>query len=200
VGDHALFRVGRDAVVGAAARAIPKRGASNLTLAELAEALNVDEAAVTYWFQEPSQVLITLVEMRSNWFLDQARARMAVLETQAERLRELLEMSAADHDATFSIELWKLSLHVHAARVVRQSLADAQRRTIAAIIRAGQRTGEFGPASPDQVALVLASLISGFSVGLTLGDEAITPEVMLDTLLDVAERLLGIEFEPRPAA
>ncbi len=62
------------------------------------------------------------------------------------------------------------------------------------MVRAGQRSGEFGPASPDKVALVLAALISGFSVNATLGDPEVTPEVMLDTLLGVAERLFGVEF------
>ena len=63
-------------------------------------------------------------------------------DSQTERLREFLELSAADHDATNWIELWRLCRpqRVRARRHARP-MADAHRRTIAGIIRAGQRTG-----------------------------------------------------------
>jgi AcrR family transcriptional regulator len=197
--ENNLPRVGWIDVVNMAAQTIPERGIANLTLADLAESLNADVSQVTYWFQDPGQVLIALAEIRNNWFLDEVRARMAMLDTQSERLREFLEMSAADHDATIWIELWRLSSRNDSARRARQALADANRRTIAGIIRAGQRSGEFGSASPDKVALVLAALISGFSINATLNDPAVTPEVMLAILQDAAERLLGADLAPAPA-
>ena len=119
---------------------------------------------------------------------------MADDDSQTERLCHFIELSAADHEATFLIELWRLSCRNEDARQARQAQADAFRRTIAGIIRAGQRTGEFGAVSPDKVALVLAALIAGFSVNATLNDEAVTPDFMLATLLDAAEQLLGVEF------
>ena len=195
--DQRLPRAGWGDVVGAAAVLIPDRGIANLTLSDLAEALKTEESAVRYWFQDAGQVLIALTEIRNNWLLDEARARMASDESQTERLRDFIELCAADHEATFHIELCRLSQRDESARRARQTQADAFRRTIAGIIRAGQRTGEFGAVSPDKVALVLASLISGFAVNVTLGDPAVTPEVMLATLLDAAERLLAVKFEPR---
>jgi len=196
--DQRLPGAGWGDVVAAAAVLIPERGIANVTLSDLAEALKTEESAVRYWFQDAGQVLIALTEIRNNWLLDEARARMASDESQTERLRDFIELCAADHEATFHIELCRLSQRDEAARRARQTQTDAFRRTIAGIIRAGQRTGEFGAVSPDKVALVLASLISGFSVNVTLGDPAVTPEVMLATLLDTAERLLAVEFEPRP--
>ena len=195
--ERSLPRVGWGDVVGVAAQAITERGIANLTLADLAASLKVDVPAVTYWFQDPGQLLVTLAEIRNRWFLDEVSARMATAETQAERLREFLEMCAADHDATYWIELWRLGTRDDSARQARQALDESMRRTIAGIIRAGQRSGEFGMASPDKAALVLAALVSGFSIHATLGDPALTPEIMLDILLDVAERLLRVEFEPR---
>jgi len=195
--EHALPRVGWGDVVGMAARLMPERGIAKLTLGDLAEALKTDESAVTYWFQDAGQVLVAMAEIRNNWFLDEARSRMAKDDSQTERLRHFIELSAADHDATILIELWRLSERDEPARQARQAQADAFRRTIAGIIRAGQRTGEFGAVSPDKVALILAALISGFSITATLRDPAVTPEVMLATLLDTAEQLLGVEFGPR---
>lgn len=195
--EQSLPRVGWQDVVGAAAQLIPKRGIKNLSLTDLAVALKTQESAVMYWFQDAGQVLIALAEIRNNWLLDEARARMVTEESQTARLRDFIELCAADHDATFHIELWRLSQRDEAARNARQVQIDAFRRTIAGIIRAGQRTGEFGAVSPDQVALVLAGLISGFSVSVTLGDAEVSPEAMLSMLLDAAERLLGVEFASR---
>ena len=192
--EPALPRVNWADVVAVAGRLLPKRGIGRLTLAEIAQELKTDEAAVSYWFQDPGQILIALAEIRNNWFLDEARTRMANDDSQTERLRHLIELSAADHDSSVLIELWRLSVRDDRARQARQAQTDAFRRTIAGIIRAGQRTGEFGPVSPDKVALVLAALISGFSIPATLKDPAVTPEVMLATLLDAAEALLGVDF------
>jgi AcrR family transcriptional regulator len=194
--EHALPRTNWADVVGVAGRLIPERGIANLTLKDLADALKTDESAVAYWFQDPGQVLIALAEIRNKWFLDEARARMSSDDSQTERLRHFIELSAADHEATVLIELWRLSSRDEPAREARQAQTDAFRRTIAGIIRAGQRTGEFGPVSPDKVALILAALISGFSINATLDDPAVTPEFMLATLLDAAEQLLGAEFGP----
>jgi AcrR family transcriptional regulator len=194
VAEHILPKIGWGDVVGAAAQLIPKRGIAKLSLSDLAEALEAEESAVLYWFQDAGEVLVALSEIRNNWFLDEARARMAEDESQTERLRHFIELSAADHEATFLIELWRLSYRNEDARQARQAQADAFRRTIAGIIRAGQRTGEFSAVSPDKVALVLAALIAGFSVNATLHDEEVTPDFMLETLLDAAEQLLGVEF------
>lgn len=193
--DAELPKVGWGTVVTVGSRVIRDGGIGALDLSELATELGTEPAAITYWFQEPGQLLVAVMEMRQNWFLDEARARMAPLTSQADRLREFIELSVADYDAAFWIELWRLSATDEAARHSRQTLTDAYRRTIAGIIRAGQRSGEFGPVSPDKVALVLASLIAGFSVSATLGDPTVTPEMMLETLLDACERLLDIEFK-----
>ena len=193
--DHQLPKVGWGDVVAVGARAIPEQGINRLSLQDVAAELGVEESAVTYWFEDVGQVLVAVMEIRKNWFLDEARARMASLETQTERLRAFLELSAADHDAIFWIELWRLASSDDSARRARQSLSDSYRRIIAGMIRAGQRSGEFGPVSPDKVALVLAALISGLGVNATLADPEVTPEVMLDTLLSAAEHLLEIEFD-----
>jgi hypothetical protein len=64
------------------------------------------------------------------------------------------------------------------------------------VIREGQRTGEFGPADPDDVALLLASLIDGLAVQVTLRDPAVTRERMLECALEMAESLLDCELGP----
>jgi AcrR family transcriptional regulator len=198
--EHRVPRVGWGRIVQVGAELIWRNGMTRFELADVARELGVEVSEVTYWFAEPTDVLIAVLDIRKNWFLDEVRTRMAPLPTQSARLRELIEMTVVDQEATFFIELWRLARKDDALRRARQSLSDEYRKTIASIIRAGQQTGEFGQkASPDKVALVLASLLTGFSVNLTLGDPAVTPESMLETLLDTAGRLLDTEFSPAPA-
>lgn len=192
-----LPAVGWGDVVATGAYAIQERGIANVTLEDLALELGVEPSAVSYWFADAAQVLEAVMEIKMNWFLDEARARMSVHDSQTERLREFLELSAADHDAVNWIEIWRLAVRNESARAARQSMADAHRRTIAGIIRAGQRTGEFGAASPDKVALILDSLVVGYSVSATLKDSEVSPSGMHDTLLDVAGRLLGVDLASR---
>ncbi len=191
MGEHRLPTVGFGSVVMAGAEAIMERGASSFSLADLAEKLDVSTSEISYWVDDPTGVLIAVLEIRKNWFLDQARERMSALPTQTARLRELIEMTVADRESTFWIELWKVALRDERARQARQALSDEYRKTVVGIIRAGQKSGEFGSASPDKVALVLTALLIGFSVSMTLKDPAVTQEFALETLFNVCEKLLG---------
>jgi AcrR family transcriptional regulator len=189
-----LPRVGWGGIVMTGAELIAERGIARLELADIAARLEVEPSEVSYWFEQPGEVLVAVMEIRKNWFLDEARARMATRDTYPGRLRELIEMTIADRESTYWIELWKLSLRDESAREARQRLSDEYRRSVAAVIRAGQREGEFGSASPDKAALVLSSLLTGFSVNLTLNDPDVIAESTLGTMLDVAERLLDVEL------
>jgi AcrR family transcriptional regulator len=192
--EHKLPHVGWGEVVMAGAELIAARGIARTELSDVAEHAGADISDVSYWFADPGQVLVAVMEIRKNWFLDHARARMASRQTHTQRLRELIEMTIADGEATYWIELFRLASRNDEARQARQRLSDEYRRGVAAVIRAGQREGEFGSASPDKVALVLSSLLTGFSMNLTLNDPDVTRESTLATMLGVCERLLRVEF------
>ena len=186
-------RVRWDAVVQVAARQIREEGIGRLDLAEIAGELDVAPEAVTYWFGDETEVLISVMQIRQRWFLDQADARFAQLPTYAERLKALIDLCVADYDVAYWIELWKLGLRDGRARAARQTLRGAYRDLFARLIRAGQRNGEFAQVSPDQVALVLVSLVVGLSVDVTVSDPS-RAERMRAVLTEVSERLLDVEL------
>lgn len=68
------------------------------------------------------------------------------------------------------------------------------RHTIAAVVRYGRERGEFGPADPEEFAVLLASLLDGLAVQIALGDREVTPERVRTLALKLAERELGCEF------
>jgi AcrR family transcriptional regulator len=182
-----------DQVLQAAAVQIRRDGIARLDLAEIAADLNVAPEAVRYWYADETEVLISVMQIRQRWFLDQADARFAQLSSYAERLNALIELCVADYDVTYWIELWKAGLRDGRARTARQTLRTAYRDLFARLIRGGQRAGEFAQVSPDQVALVLVSLVVGLSVEVTVSDPE-RAERMQAVLVEASERLLDVDL------
>jgi len=186
-------RVPWDDVVQVAAGQIRKDGIARLDLEAIAARLNVAPEAVRYWYADEAEVLISVMQIRQRWFLDQADARFAQLPSYAERLKALIELCVADHDVTYWIELWKLALRNGRARAARQTLRTAYRDLFARLIRGGQRNGEFAQVSPDQVALVLVSLVVGLSVEVTVSEPE-RAERMQEILIEASQRLLDVDL------
>ena len=65
----------------AAAREIGQRGIAALDLDDVAADLGVAPEAVRYWFQDETEALISIMQIRQRWFLDEADARLAALPT-----------------------------------------------------------------------------------------------------------------------
>jgi len=101
---------------------------------------------------------------------------------------------AEEYDWTLWIELWARALRDPASRQARQRLDNPWREELAAVIRAGRGTGEFGDADADEVALLLSSLLDGLAVQATLHDPDVTRDRMLRWALEMAESLLDCEL------
>ena len=101
---------------------IREEGIARLDLDAIAASLNVAPKAVSYWFADETEVLVSIMQIRQRWFLDEADARFAQLPSYAERLKALIELCVADYDVTYWIELWKLGLRDGRARMARQTL------------------------------------------------------------------------------
>jgi AcrR family transcriptional regulator len=175
------------------ARHIREQGFATVDLDAIAAELDVTPEAVRYWFSDETELLLSIMQIRQRWFLDEADARLAPLVTNTERLKALIDLCVADHDVTYWIELWKAGLRDDRAARARQTLSGGYRDLFARLIRSGQRSGEFAAVSPDQVALVLVGLVVGLAVEATVCEPA-HDDVMHDVLAGAAERLLGVEI------
>ena len=176
------------------AKHIRDRGLAGTDLEEIAKEMAVRPEAVRYWFPDETEMLIALLETRQRWFIDTVQTRLAPLPTQAEKLRELLEVCAQHFNATYWMELWKLGLREPRAREARQHLTDRYREMIARVVSSGQRSGEFGAVSPGQVGLVISALVVGLNVEATLGEETGDVERIFRIMLLTAERLLQVDL------
>ena len=147
-----------------------------------------------YWFRSKDELLAEALTFDEERFYVEMRERIHLLERPRDRLRFMIEASAAEYDWILWIELWTRALRDPASRQARQRLDNRWREEIAAVIRAGQGAGEFGDVDADEVALLLGSLLDGLAVQATLHDPDVSRERMLRCALEMAESLLDCEL------
>jgi len=173
---------------------IAERGIAATRIADVAERAGTSPPAVLYWFDSKDELLAEALTVDEERFYGKLTGRLEALANPRERLRLLLESSAEEYDSRLWMEIWTRALRDQSTRRVRRRLDQRWRAQIAEVIRDGQRAGEFADADPDDVALVLASLIDGLAVQVTLEDPDVPKERMLSRVLDMAESLLGCEL------
>jgi len=188
--------VRRPQLLEAAAAVIAERGIASTRIADIAERAGTSSPAILYWFESKDELLAEALTVEEERFYRQLTDRMEELESPSDKLRLMLESSAEEYDWTLWMELWTRALRDRSTLAARRRLDDRWRAQIAEVIRQGQRAGEFGEADAEEVAVVLASLIDGLAVQVTLGDPAVSPERMLARTLDIAERLLQANLGP----
>lgn len=191
----AIDHIRRPQILRAAAEVITERGLAATRIADVAERAGTSAPAVIYWFKTRERLLTEALIADEDSFGEELDARLAELPDASARMRYLVEASTSDGDLSLWIELWARSLHDADAATERQRLDDAWRGRIAAIVAAGQESGEFAAAiDPDEAALRIATLIDGLSVQLTLGDTAVSEERTRRICLDFAGMQLGADL------
>jgi AcrR family transcriptional regulator len=187
-----LDHVRRPAILAAAAEVIRERGLSDTRVVDVAERAGTSAPAVLYWFASKGELLSVALTAAEENFYQQLDERLAELDSARDRMVALIESATGtgDYDAALWMDLWAKALRDEDLAGIREQLDERWRGTIAAIVRDGQEGGEFGPTDPDQLALLLASLLDGFAVQIALGDSVGTP----DRAREIALRLAGSEL------
>jgi AcrR family transcriptional regulator len=189
-----IDHVRRPQLLEAAAGVIAERGIAATRIADVAERAGTSAPAVLYWFDSKDELLAEALTVDEERYSRKLKERLEALASPRERLRLLLESSAEEYDSRLWMEIWTRALHDRSTARARRRLDQRWRAQIAELVRDGQRAGEFGEADADDVALVLASLIDGLAVQVTLGDPAVTKERMLERAVEIAESLLDCEL------
>jgi AcrR family transcriptional regulator len=191
-----LDHVRRPAILAAAAEVIRERGLENTRVVDVAERAGTSAPSVLYWFASKGELLTVALTAAEENFYQQLHASLEELASARDRIVRLIESASGtgDYDAALWIDLWARALRDEEMAGIREQLDLRWRRTIAAIVKEGQDAGEFGPTDPDQLALLLGSLLDGLSVQIALGDPAGTPERARELCLRLAGRELGCDL------
>jgi AcrR family transcriptional regulator len=197
-----LDHVRRPAILSAAAEVIRERGIGNTRVVDVAERAGTSAPAVLYWFASKAELLSVALTSAEENFYEQLDERLAALDSPRDRLVAVIDPGdgTGDYDPALWMELWAQALRDEELAGIREQLDERWRGTIARIVREGQEAGEFGPTDPDQLALLLASLLDGFSVQIALGDSEGTPERAREICLRLAGAELGCDLMALEAA
>ncbi len=193
-----LSRKRRQQILEAAVEVIVERGVCKARIADVAERAGTSAPLVLYYFESKDRLLNEALAFAEDRFYLAIFAEMTDLETASERLVRLIELTCG-HESTADLlredlalwtELWSRALRDKAAARKRAALDRRWRRTIADIVREGQRAGEFGDVDADKFAMFLASLLDGMVLQHFLEDPEAGYEQARDICVSVACRYL----------
>jgi AcrR family transcriptional regulator len=191
-----LDHVRRPELLNAAAAVIRRRGLARARVVDVAEEAGTSAASVLYYFASKAELVKEALTATEERYYEELAVELAGTDSARERLVLIVESSygEGDYDAALWMELWARALRDAELAGTRAELDRRWRRTIAEVVRYGQERGEFGPADPEQFAILLAALLDGLAVQIALHDSEVTPERVRALALTLAERELGCQL------
>jgi len=191
-----LDHVRRPELLAAAAAVIRQRGLENARVADVADEAGTSAPSVLYYFASKAELLKEALTSAEERFYEELEVELSGIEGARERMLRIVHYGAGegDYDAALWMELWARALRDPELAATRAELDGRWRRTIADVVRYGQERGEFGPAEPEEFAVLLASLLDGLAVQIALRDLEVTPDRVRELAVKLAERELGCEL------
>jgi AcrR family transcriptional regulator len=197
----------REQMLRAALEVIVERGFPETRIADVAERAGTSPALVIYYFKTKDQLLTEAIRFSEDSWYENGTSRMAVIDTAAARLEELVALSClpeADDDPDGPNTSWLLwlDLWAQAARhpevaAVRQRFDERWRDTIAALVSQGQAAGEFGPVDAADFAVAMSALMDGFAIQIALEDPTVGAGRAFELSMRFAASQLGFTWVPR---
>jgi len=190
-----LDHIRRPELLAAAAAVIRQRGLENARVADIADEAGTSAASVLYYFASKAELLTEALTSAEARFYEDLAVQLEGIDSARERMLEIVRSGAGegDYDAALWMELWARALRDPEVAATRAELDGRWRRTIAEVVRYGQERGEFGPADPEEFAVLLGSLLDGLAVQIALRDLEVTPDRVRELALKLAGRELGCE-------
>lgn len=191
-----LDHVRRPELLAAAAAVIRQRGLENARVADVADEAGTSAPSVLYYFASKAELLKEALTSAEERFYEELEIELSGIEGARERMLRIVHYGAGegDYDAALWMELWARALRDPELAATRAELDGRWRRTIADVVRYGQERSEFGPADPEEFAVLLASLLDGLAVQIALRDMEVTPDRVRELAVKLAERELGCEL------
>lgn len=168
----------------------------NARVADVAEEAGTSGPSVLYYFASKAELLTEALTTAEERFYEDFTVELDAIESARERLVHTVESMTGegDYDAALWMELWARALRDSELAATRADLDARWRRTIEGVVRYGQERGEFGPADPNEFAVMLGALLDGLAVQIALKDKEVKPDRVRELAVRLAERELGCEL------
>ena len=193
-----LDHVRKAQILSAAAAVLSERGYANTRVVDIAKAAGTSPAAILYWFDGKDGLLAEALRLREQEFHDRYTVKAEHQQSASARLRVLIEAMLHHYDWTLWMELCVLALRDESAAAERDRIDRRWRAALRAVVRDGQRSGEFLDSDADETMFVLAGLLDGLAPLLAVKAKGVTPVAVERVWLAEAARLLGPGFDAGP--
>lgn len=189
------------AVVEAAADLIAEQGLADLRMADVALRAGMSVGHVTYYFPSKTELLVRAIALSERRFQAEVDRSLRRQADPWQRLGTLVELAASqrpgDPGWVLWFEVWARAAVDPSVAAVQRELAGWWRQRLADVVAYGVQRGTFRGDDPDRAVRVLAGLVDGLSVHLTLDSSQLTRAQLLDTVMAVAVDLLRIPRRSR---
>jgi AcrR family transcriptional regulator len=186
----------RQQVLEAALAAITERGVPDTRISDIATKAGMSPGHVLYYFGSKANILAELLQWNEDRFHRELRAELGRARSSRQRLFRVIRASVpsgrGDPHWLLWLEVWAMAPHNRAVFENQGLQENRFQELLAAIIREGQTSGEFGgsiDASP--AAARLSALIDGLAIQVAIGAPRMDRRRMLHLARDEAELLLG---------
>jgi AcrR family transcriptional regulator len=171
--------VRREQIVQATIRCLARDGASGLRMKSVAREAKVSQGILHYYFASKRAMLIAVLEIV---IADLNRRLARLLEGAPDapaRLRAVIRgcLDQADENRQFWIvfvEFWGEMMHDKELLRVNAALYRQFRRTLAALVAQGVRSGAFRRVDPEEAGAVVLALVDGVALQRTFDPKAFT--------------------------
>ena len=182
-------------VVAAAGAAIAERGLANVRMADVAERAGMTVGHVSYYFPSKIELLMRAIRANEDQHWTEVEIALARIRDPWKRLDKLLDVAASagarDPGWVLWFQLWlESALDADVARDHHE--LDARWRSILTdVIRYGVESGAFASSDPSQDAMLLSSMVDGFSIQVTLDAPEVSRTRMMKLLKASARQMLS---------
>lgn len=169
------------------------RGLANTRVADVAAETKVSGGLIHYHFASKEALLTEMVRWAAGADIELAQHIVSEEGGAVSRLDSLLQYwlpeEGVDENWTLWIDAWGSGLRDPALAAISAELDAVWVGVIEAIVRDGQRAGEFGGGDPHGVAIRLGALLDGLSIRYTLGRSPRLPKLLEHARIAAAREL-----------
>jgi AcrR family transcriptional regulator len=186
----------RAEILDVTCQVVIERGFAATRVADVANKLGVSTGLIHYHFESKDQLLAEAFARAAQGDLVRLRAEVAKATSAAAKLDEIFTLYSpkeAEPGWMLWIDGWGEALRSPTLRRISQELDVEWKQIMEDVIREGVDSGDFTCTDARVTAWRLAALLDGLAVQLTVHDDVLTGDELLDWVRQAASYELGID-------
>jgi AcrR family transcriptional regulator len=172
-----------------------ERGFAGTRVKDVADRLGVSTGLIHYHFDSKDQLFAEAFRHAASADVEKLRAAVAAADSPIEKLDVALAYSTpteAEPTMMLWIDSWGESLRSPSLRAISQELDDQVTDVVEDVIRLGVDSGAWDCEDPEASAWRLTALLDGLGVQVTVHDDLLSRETMIDWVRLLACNELGL--------